>query len=156
MKPPRPANVEAALDAEEEDPLLDRRGRVEDVDQMRQLASSLRMPPIRPASISPPNRLPFTGHADRGDVDDRELAVEQLADIDLDALDRAGEFAARRMPLMPVTLADSVSTKSDGSLLDVGPVDADRVDPDRQPGRPLEAVAGRAADARGRRRSPAW
>ena len=36
--------------------------------------------------------------ADRRDVDDRELAGEQLADVDLDALDRAGELAPRPCP----------------------------------------------------------
>src|SRR5438270_100827 len=87
----------------------------------------------------------FKAHAERLDVDDRELAGEKLVRVDHDPVDRAGE-------LEPAEALDPGHARRQGQLevrrvgRDVGPRDADRVDPDRDLARPLEAVARGAAD----------
>ena len=84
-------------------------------------------------------------HAQRGDVDDREFALEEQRRLDLHAFDRAGEF-------QPFRALDSLDARRErehevlGVILDVRPLDADRVDLDRQPRRPFEAIAGRRPD----------
>ena len=80
------------------------------------------------------------------------LPLEQLPDVDLDPLDRAGE-------LQPADALDAGDARAEGEDevgrigLDVRPLDADRVDLDREPVRPEEAAAVRAAERSVRRRN---
>ena len=142
---PDPRELEPALDADEEDALGHRRRDVEGVDQPPagvEAQDTAEQPGLEHAA----EQLALDLHGDRLDVGDRELAVEQLAHVDLDARDGAGELQA----------GDALQARHAGRkrqhevgriVLDVGPLDADRVDADRQPRRPLEAAARGRADA---------
>ena len=135
---------EAAFHADEEDALVDRRGGVEVADQRTARVELEDAADERRLEIAA-EELALHRHADRGDVDDRELAAREPADVDHHAFDRAGELEA----------GDALDA-GDGDRqrqlevarigLDVGPGDADLVDVDRQPARPHEAVAARRAD----------
>ncbi len=85
------------------------------VPMIAKLLSRRRMPPTRPASNSPPNILPLTW-----------TAIESMAMIgNLPWANRAGAIltpwidplnSSPDMPLIPVTVADSVRTKSSGAF----------------------------------------
>ena len=130
-EPAHAGHREAALDADEQDPLLDRGRRVERVDhavgrvELEDPADQLR----RELAAE---HVALDRDADRRDVDDRELAVEQLPDVDLDALDRARELQAGD----PLDLLDRRRQRQRevGRVgLDVRPLDPDVLDLDREP-----------------------
>ena len=108
-------------------------------------ASSLRMPPISAASRSPPKSLPLTWTPSEAMPTIGNSPWRELADVDLDPLDRAGELEAAD-PLDPGDARREREDEVPRIGVDVRPLDADRVDVDREPARPLEAVAGRGAD----------
>ena len=143
-EPAHAAQAEGALHANEEDALGHRRGGIErpdDVEGPVELQDAADEPGVEVAT----EQLALHGDADRGDVDDRELALEQQLGRDLDALDGAGE----RQALDPLDLRHGQRQGQDevvGVVLDVRPLDADGVDVDRQPLRPLEAAARGRAD----------
>ena len=136
---------EAALEPRIEDALVDRRDGVEVVDDTAagvELEDAAHELGVDLAA----EHVALDRDAERADADDRELAVDELPDVDLDALDRARELEAGD----PVDALDARG-EDEGEVrrvgADVRPRDPDRVDVDRQPARPLEAVAARAADA---------
>ena len=91
---------EAALEPGEEDALGDRRRRVGVRDQVAG-GVDLEDAPDQGGIELAAEDVPLHLDADRAEADDRELAGEQLADVDLDPLDRAGERRARRSPGSP-------------------------------------------------------
>ena len=136
---------EGALDADEEHPLLDRRLIIKCVDH-RAGGVELDNAADQASLDLSAEKVALHGHADRSDVGDREFAVQQLFDVDHHAFDRSGELEA----------ADALQAGNAGGkgqleqlrmTLDVFPGDADLVDLDRQPGRPLEAGAAGRPDA---------
>ena len=82
---------------------------------------------------------------DRVDGDDRELALGQQGRSDLDALDRPAELQPRHA-LDPGHGRRQREDEVLRVVLDVGPLDAERVDADREERRPLERVARRRPD----------
>ena len=138
-------HLEAALDADEEHAVDHWRGGVEAVDH-RGIGIELDDAADQPGVDLAAEHLALELDADRGDVDDRELALEQQADVDLDPFDGARE-------LEPVHALQAGHRRRQSQhevgrvVLDVAPGDADLGDPDRQPGRPLEAGTGGRPDA---------
>src|SRR5262249_31243572 len=135
---------EAALHAHEEDAVLDWRHRVERVDDAAtgiQLDDTADQRRVQFAA----EKIAMHRHADRSDVDDRELTGKQLADVNLYAVNGAREAQAGNA-LESNHLGRQGQDEVSGVLLDVGPLDADGSDADWQPARPLEGVARRRAD----------
>ena len=135
---------EAALDADKEHPIDHRGGAVEAVDH-RAVGVQLDDAADQAGGDLPAEHVALERDADRGDVDDRELALQEQADIDLDAFDGAGEFE----PGHALQAGDRRRQREHEVgrvVLDVAPGDADLGDLDRQPGRPLEAGAVGRAD----------
>src|SRR5262249_46157510 len=91
-------------------------------------------------------QLALHRHADRSNVDDRELAGEQLADVDLHALDGARELKAADA-LDPGHLGRKRQHEVGWIGLNIRPLDTDLRDADWQPAWPLEGVTSGRADA---------
>ena len=133
-----------ALHTHEEHAILHRRRRVERADHVQVVVDLQDAADQRRVELAA-EHVSADAHANRSDVDDGELAFEQQAHVDLHTLDRAGERHAAQ-PVQPADARGKREHKVLGMLLDVVPLDAEFVDADGQPGRPLEALACRTAD----------
>ncbi len=143
-EPAHAGHAEAAFDPGEEDAGVDRGRRVGVGDDVA-AGVDLDDPADQLRVELPAEHVSLDRDADRRDADDRELPGEQLADIDLDALDRAGELE----PVHALDAGDARRQCEDEVrrvVDDVVPLEPDRVDVDRQPARPREAVAVGTAD----------
>ena len=118
VKPADPGHREAALQAGEEDALRDRRRRVGVGDELP-FASSLRMPPISAASSVAAEQvaLDLRRRARRCRRSGTRLRAACRCRSGCPGSSR--RTRGRAMPLMPVTLAESVRTKFVGSVVDV-------------------------------------
>src|SRR5205823_12567412 len=138
-------HLEPALEPRVEDAVGDRRRRVGDVDHVPERVELEDAADQLGVDLAA-EQVALHLNAEPRDVDDRELAAEQLPDVDLHPVDRARE----REPRDALDVVDAGREREDEvgrAMLDVRPLDADLVDLDREPARPLEAVAARGADA---------
>ena len=80
------------------------------------------MPPISAGVDLAAEHLALDRDADRGDVDDRELALRSSLPTSILTPSIEPENSSPAMPLMPVTLADSDQHEVGRVVLDVGPL----------------------------------
>ena len=135
-----PRQVEAALNTNEEHAVLNSR---QSIQGGNDVAGGVELddPADQGARKFAPEQVPGDRHPDGGDVHDREFAIEQLADVNLHALDRAGEGDTLQ-PVEPGYAGGDDDLKVGRVLIDVAvPDDAQLVDLDRHPGGPHEGVA---------------
>ena len=137
---------EGALDACVEDALLHRRGDVGVVDDVVVVVDLDDSADQRGVELAA-EELALDLDPKRRDADDGEFAAQELVDVDLDPFDRPRE----RQPCDALDPGDARGQGQDevarvGGRVAIRPLDADLVDVNRQPGRPREAVAVRAAD----------